>query len=225
MIQALFRRPHTLRPFNVAEILFRAPSDFFHRHGYWTVFLGVLLENAGLPVPGETALLFAGFLAYQGQIDLKLAIATAIAGATIGDSLGYVIGRAGGTALVRKYRGRLLLSTRRFDRAQAIFMRHGQWAVFVARFITGLRVIAGPLAGAFLMPYRRFLVFNFAGAVVWAITIGWAGFAFGSSWERLVHLFRRIDILTLAVILAVAAVGLVYFPKRRRPVPHGKPRK
>ena len=79
------------------ESIFQTLTDFFARYGYWVVFFGVMLENGGLPLPGETVLLFAGFLAYQGQIQLVWAIGTAIAGATLGDSLGYTLGRYGGT--------------------------------------------------------------------------------------------------------------------------------
>jgi membrane-associated protein len=197
----------------VADTAFQLLSDFFGRYGYWVVFLGVMLENGGLPVPGETVLLFSGFLAYHGRLSLDRAIFTAIAGATLGDSLGYLIGRWGGTALVNRYRGRFLLSARRFDRAQAIFLRFGHWAVFVARFITGLRVIAGPLAGAFVIPYPRFLLFNFSGAVVWAFTIGWVGYLFGSNWQRLVRLFKQVD---TAILLAVVSAALIVWVVYRR---------
>jgi len=198
---------------SVADTAFQLLSDFFARYGYWVVFLGVMLENGGLPVPGETVLLFSGFLAYHGRLSLDRAIFTAIAGATLGDSLGYLIGRWGGTALVNRYRGRFLLSARRFDRAQAIFLRFGHWAVFVARFITGLRVIAGPLAGAFVIPYPRFLLFNFSGAVVWAFTIGWVGYLFGSNWQRLVRLFKQVD---TAILLAVVSAALIVWVVYRR---------
>ncbi len=200
---------------SVADFAFQLLLRFFAHYGYWVVFFGVMLENGGLPVPGETILLFSGFLAYHGHLSLPRAIFTAIAGATLGDSLGYLVGRWGGTALVNRYRGRFLLSARRFDHAQAIFLRFGHWAVFVARFITGLRVIAGPLAGAFLMPYPRFLLFNFAGAVVWAFAIGWVGFLFGSNWQRLVRLFKQVDaVVLLAVIFAALIAWAVYRRKR-----------
>ena len=198
---------------SVADKAFQLLSDFFARYGYSVVFFGVMLENSGLPVPGETVLLFSGFLAYHGRLSLFRAIFTAIAGATLGDSLGYLVGRWGGTALVNRYRDRFLLSARRFDRAQALILRFGHWAVFVARFITGLRVIAGPLAGAFLMPYPRFLLANFSGAVVWAFTIGWAGYLFGSNWQRLVHLFKQVD---TAILVAVAVVVLIVWVVYRR---------
>ena len=200
----------------MADTIFQTLSGFFRQYGYWVVFFGVLLENAGIPVPGETVLLFAGFLAYHGHLQLGRAIVTAIAGATIGDSLGYAVGRLGGTALIRRLRGRFFMSARHYDRAQALVLRRGHWAVFVARFITGLRVLAGPFAGAFLMPYPRFLFFNFTGAVVWATAIGSAGFLFGSNWERLIHLFKEADLAILAIAVAAAVLAIVVYVKRQR---------
>ncbi len=86
----------------------------------------------------------------------------------------------------------------------------------MARFITGLRVFSGIFAGVFKMPYRRFLVFNFSGAVVWAATMGWVGFVFGSNWGRLVHLVREIDWITLFVLVVVASIaGFIYRQRRR----------
>ena len=200
----------------MADTIFQTLSRFFQSYGYWVVFFGIMLENAGLPVPGETVLLFAGFLAFHGQLHLSRAILTAIAGATIGDSLGYAIGHFGGTALVRRLRGRFLMSARHYDRAQALVLKHGHWAVFVARFITGLRVLAGPFAGAFLMPYPRFLLFNFSGAVVWAITIGCAGFLFGSNWGRLVRLVKAADLVILALVALGAVVAGVVYARRQK---------
>jgi membrane protein DedA with SNARE-associated domain len=199
---------------SVADTAFQLLSEFFARYGYWVVFFGVMLENSGLPIPGETVLLFSGFLAYHGRLSLSRAIFTAIAGATLGDSLGYLIGRWGGAALVNRFRGRFLLSARHFDRAQAMILRWGHWAVFVGRFITGVRVLAGPLAGVFLMPYPRFLLSNFSGAVVWAMTIGWVGYLFGSSWQRLLHLFKQVD--TAILLAGVAAVLIAWVVYRRR---------
>ena len=201
----------------MADTIFQTLSHFFQSYGYWVIFFGVMLENAGVPVPGETVLLFAGFLAFHGQLRLNRAILTAIAGATIGDSLGYAVGHFGGTALVRRLRGRFLMPARHYDRAQALVLKRGHWAVFVARFITGLRVLAGPFAGAFLMPYPRFLLFNFSGAVVWAITIGCAGFLFGSNWGRLVRLVKAADLVILALVVVGAVVaGFIYARRQKK---------
>jgi len=191
-------------------------SHFFARFGYWVIFIGVMLENGGLPVPGETVLLFAGFLAYHGDIELRRAILTAIAGATLGDSLGFCLGRFGGTRFLEKYRRRFFVSERRFARAQAIFLRHADWAVFIARFVTGLRVFSGILAGVFRMPYPRFLFFNFAGAITWATVIGWVGLFFGSNWERLVRLAKQFSEVTLAVLVLGALIAFMLYRARKR---------
>ena len=192
----------------VANSIFQVLTDFFARYGYWAVFFGVMFENAGLPIPGETVLLFAGFLAFHGKIELLPAILTAIAGATTGDSLGFLLGRYGGTAFVNRFLRRYSWIARQYDEAHRLFLRYGQWAVFTARFITGLRVFSGILAGVLLMPYPRFLFFNFTGAVCWALAIGCIGFFFGSSWERLVSFLRQMDRMVL-VIVGVAAVVLI----------------
>ncbi len=200
----------------VAETIFQILSDFFAQYGYWVIFFGVMLENAGLPVPGETVVIFSGFLAFSGQIHLARAIVTAIAGATIGDSLGYCLGRFGGTFFVEKYVRRFGLLSRQFDRSQDLFLKHGHWAVFVGRFITGLRVFAGPLAGMFKLPYPRFLFFNFTGAVAWATTFGCVGFLFGRSWDSLVKFVKRLHWITLAAALAVVLILVVVYYLRKR---------
>ena len=202
----------------MVDSLFHLLTEFFARYGYWAVFFGVMLENAGIPVPGETVLVFSGFLAYHGEIQLSRAIATAILGATIGDSLGYCLGRFGGLTLVNTARRYLPFLTRRFDRAQSLFVRHGQWAVFFGRFVIGLRIFAGVLAGLSRMPYPRFLFFNFSGAVGWATAFGCLGFAFGSNWQRLARFVKKVDETTLAVIAAgVLIAAIVYFVRRRFP--------
>ncbi len=201
----------------MAETLFQLLSEFFARYGYWAVFFGVMLENAGLPVPGETILIFAGFLAYHGELHIARAIGTAILGATVGDSLGYCLGRFGGASLVDRYRKYFPFISRRYDQAQTFFLKHGQWAVFTGRFITGLRMFAGPLAGIFRMRYPRFLFFNFSGAVGWATTFGCVGFILGSSWEGLVRFVQRLNRVVLAAVAAgVLLAGIVYLVRRRR---------
>lgn len=202
----------------MAETLFQILSDFFARYGYWVIFFGVMLENAGVPVPGETVLIFSGFLAYHGEVRLGRAILTAIAGATMGDSLGYCLGRFGGAALYEKVVRRFGVLARQFDRSRALFQKYGHWAVFVGRFVTGLRVFAGPLAGTFRLAYFRFLFFNFTGAVAWATTFGCLGFFFGSNWERLTSFVGHLDRVVLVVVLLglVAVIVVRAIRKRRR---------
>jgi membrane protein DedA with SNARE-associated domain len=200
----------------VADAIFQTLTIFFARYGYWAIFFGVMLENAGLPVPGETVLLFAGFLAYQGGIDLGRAILTGIIAAVLGDSMGYCLGRFAGTTFVEKYVRRFKILSGQFDRAQARFQKHGHWAVFVGRFITGLRVFAGPLAGMFRMAYLRFLFFNFSGALIWASTVGCVGFFFGSSWDDLVAFAEKFHQVVLIVLGLAGLVAIFDYLRRRR---------
>jgi membrane-associated protein len=199
----------------VIESIFQTLTEFFARYGYWVVFFGVMLENGGLPLPGETVLLFAGFLAYQGEIQLVWAIGIAIAGATFGDSLGYTLGRYGGNAFFDRYVKRFKFLARQFENSRGLFLKHGHWTVFTGRFITGLRVFAGPLAGLFKMPYPRFLLFNFTGAVVWATAIGCVGFLFGNSLDNLVHVVKDFHRVTLGLAAVLALVGLIVYLRRR----------
>jgi len=199
----------------VIESIFQTLADFFARYGYWVVFFGVMLENGGLPLPGETVLLFAGFLAFQGEARLVWTIVIAVAGATTGDSLGYLVGRYGGNAFFDRYVRRFKFLSRWFDSAQALFLQRGHWAVFTGRFITGLRVFAGPLAGLFKMPYPRFLFFNFSGAIIWATVIACLGFLFGRSLDNLAHVAKNFDRLTLGLVAVLVLVGLIVYLKRR----------
>lgn len=200
----------------VANSIFQILSDFFARYGYWVVFFGVMVENVGVPIPGETVLLFAGFLAYQGQLHILPAILAAIAGATIGSSGGFLIGRYGGPSVVNGFLKRFPGLRKRYDEAQEKFLKHGQWAVFVARFFAGLRIFAGILAGTLRMPFSIFLFFSFAGAVCWALAIGYVGFLFGSSWTRLISIVGRVNRIAMVIILCCALVLLLVHLFRRR---------
>ena len=197
----------------MAKLIFQLLSRFFAHYGYGAVFFGVMLENTGLPVPGESVLLFGSFLAHQDVLRLKWVIVAAILGAIAGDNAGYVIGYYGGAALLRRLRGRAFFPEHRFDQAESAVLRYGASAVFVARFITGLRILAGPLAGAFRMRYSRFLLANVAGAMAWAATVGAAGYLLGTSWDRLVRFAGRLD---WAVLILAAAILIVVWILRRR---------
>ncbi|HUO27012.1 MAG TPA: DedA family protein [Candidatus Aquilonibacter sp.] len=173
-------------------------------YGYWAVAVVLLLENAGLPVPGETILLLASFLAYsQRELQLPWIIVVAIASATVGDNLGYWIGGCGGRRLLESYRSFFRVPAATLERGEKLFAVYGAATILFARFIFGMRVIAGPLAGVLRMPWRRFFVFNFTGAVLWALAVSLAGFLFGSQWSRLVNIVDRFDLVLAAVFVLV----------------------
>ena len=183
--------------------------DLFARYGYAVVFAGVFLENTGLPVPGETALLAGAALAHFGTLSLGRVIATAIVGATLGDNLGFFIGRRGGRGLAERHGWRIGLTPPRLAELDRFFARHGPKTVFVARFITGLRVVGAILAGASGMRWPIFLFYNAAGAVVWCTVIALAGYALGHSWQALETWIGRTSLIGLAIVLALAAVWYV----------------
>lgn len=180
--------------------------DLFARYGYAVVFFGVFLENAGVPVPGETVLLAGAVLAHAGRLKLVWVIATAVAGATLGDNAGFWIGRRGGRALAERYGARVGLTPERLSTFDGFFERHGAKTVFIARFITGLRVVAAVLAGGSEMPWRTFVFFNATGAIAWATTIGAAGYLLGQSWDVLEQWIGRTSLAGLAIVLVLAAL-------------------
>ncbi|HED04685.1 MAG TPA: phosphatase PAP2 family protein [Candidatus Fraserbacteria bacterium] len=184
----------------------------FVQYGYWVVFLGVMLENAGIPLPGETILLAAAFFAYQGHFNLVIVIAVAAVGAVLGDNAGYWIGRRGGRSLLERYGGYLLLNAKRLAGLERFFERYGAKAVFFARFVTGFRVFTALFAGAGQMPWPKFVFYNAAGALIWSITMGSLGYLFGYSWEALAHWLGRGSLVAGAALLLIFA--LVWIRRR-----------
>jgi undecaprenyl-diphosphatase len=155
-------------------MLFHVPEHV----GYGALFLLIFIECAGVPVPGETALLTAGVLAGTGRLELSLVIATAAAAAMLGDNMGYLIGRHGGRRVLLRGGPMRHHRVRAVERGEAFFARHGAKTVFVGRWIAGVRIAGAVLAGASAMPWRVFLVFNALGAIAWSATVaGFAAFA------------------------------------------------
>ena len=153
-------------------------SALLQQWGYGLVFVAMLLENAGLPLPGETITLLGGYAAGSGHLNLLGVVAAATSGAILGDNLGYWLGRRLGWAVMLRL-GRLLRqSDGQMEELRVRFLLHAGKSVFLGRFVAVLRVIAGPMAGAVGMPYRKFLLCNAAGALVWATTmvsLAWLG--------------------------------------------------
>ena len=182
--------------------------DLFAQYGYWVVLGGVFLENAGVPVPGETALLAGAVLAHAGRLSLVWVIATAVAGAILGDNLGFFIGRRGGRALAERYGRHVGLTRYRLKQFDEFFARHGGRTVFIARFITGLRVFGAVLAGGSGLRWPSFLFYNASGAVVWASAVGLAGFLVGESWELLERWIGRTSLVGLAIVVVIVVIAV-----------------
>ena len=202
----------------MAEHVFELLRAYFQHHGYWTVAVALLLENAGIPVPGETILLFASFLAFsERQLHLFWIVAVGTLACTAGDNLGYAIGLRGGRPLLERWKHLFHVKQAHIERGERLFARFGSFTIFFARFVFGLRIVAGPLAGVLRMPWKQFALFNFLGAVGWVTVISTAGYLFGGHWQSLIHILRNANFVVLA---ALAIAGLVWWLARRR---KGKP--
>jgi membrane protein DedA with SNARE-associated domain len=191
--------------------------DLFARYGYAVVFFGVFLENTGLPVPGETALLAGAALAHFGRLSFPAVVGTAVLGATLGDNLGFAIGRRYGRGLAVRYGARLGLTPARLAQFDRFFERHGARTVFIARFITGLRVFGAVLAGSSGLRWPTFLLYNATGAVVWSIAVAVAGYSLAYSWNTLERWVGRSGLIGLAVILLAGAIGIARARRNRHP--------
>jgi membrane-associated protein len=190
--------------------LFDLLRSFLANYGYWAVAAMLLLENAGLPVPGETILLLASFSAFsEHDLRLRYVVIVAVAAATLGDNIGFAIGHFGGRRLLSRYIRTFRISHRSVGRAEHLFQKYGAVTVFFARFVAGLRIIAGPLAGALGMHWKKFLISNFLGAAVWVMAIACVGYFFGQHWATLERLIRGSDLVFGGI--AVAAAIWIWF--------------
>ena len=181
-------------------------------YGYWAIFVGIALENMGIPLPGETITIVGGFLAGSGELDYWLVLSSAIAGAVLGDNFGYWVGRTGGWQLLVRVGRIFRLQEHQLEEAKERYSKNAVKAVFFGRFITLLRIFAGPLAGITRMPYRQFLLCNFGGAAVWASTIVSLAFFLGKvvSLEQIVRWVTQLGIAALLIVVAVILAPIVW---------------
>ena len=187
-------------------------SGYLTQYGYVALFVGVLLENAGVPIPGETMLLAASVMAASGRLSVPFVVLTAAVAAMVGDNIGYFIGRAGGRPFLERWWGKTERGRARLDRAALFYRHYGAPAVIGARFLAGVRVVGALVAGASDMAWPRFALFNAIGAVLWAsmvTTIGFLGDKAGAALHlsaRVTHTAVGVGLLTLATVFAVLAI-------------------
>lgn len=146
-------------------------QELASEYGYWVIFTGIALENTGIPLPGETITVVGGFLAGNGELNYWFVLITTIAGAVLGDNFGYWIGRVGGWQFILRAGKLFRINEEQLTRVRQEFKNNAAKAVFFGRFLTLLRIFAGPMAGIAEMPYQQFLLCNLGGATVWASII------------------------------------------------------
>lgn len=179
-------------------------SGFVHHYGLLALFLIVMLESAGVPLPGETALVAAGVFASHGELNIAAVIIVAAAAAIIGDNLGYWIGRTGGRSVLTRW----TVTSRTLPWAEGFFERHGPKTIFIGRFFSILRVTAAWMAGVSRMRWWTFFLWNAAGGICWALLVGLVAYLFG---QAAADAIAKYGLIGGALIVALALAGLVAF--------------
>ncbi|MEO9254296.1 MAG: VTT domain-containing protein [Tepidiformaceae bacterium] len=175
--------------------------------GYAGLFLMVFAETGlliGFFLPGDTLLITAGLLAQRGQLSVWILVPLLVVAALLGDFVGFEIGKQAGSRLFTREDSRLF-KRRHLERAQLFYDRHGGKTIVVARFLAVIRTFAPTVAGAAKMPYRKFVVFNAIGAILWVPTMLLLGFAFGSTVPNLDLFFTALVAVTIALSVAPGA--------------------
>jgi membrane protein DedA with SNARE-associated domain len=187
------------------------------RFGYLAVTGLVLLEDFGVPVPGETVLILGAVYAGTGRLNILLVALLGFCGALLGDNVGFALGHFGGRRLALRYGRYVFLTPERLDKATQFFARHGGKVIIVARFIEGLRQANGIIAGMSGMPWRRFLVFNAIGAALWVGVWTAIGYFSGSHIDEIYRAATRYSTYLLAAlgVLVVAYVARRLVRRRR----------
>jgi membrane protein DedA with SNARE-associated domain len=201
------------------------PVELVAHWGYLALFLLVILGNIGLPVPEETILVLAGYMCWRGELHLPVVLVIGVVSAVGGDNIGYWLGHRYGRAALERHATWLLGHPRRLTMMQEFVARRGPLAVFIARFVPGLRFMAGPLAGALGMPFPTFFGANLFGALCYVpivVGLGYTiGYGLGEYVERLRHLGTDVEGVVLLAALAFFGFLLVRRLLRARRVEGG----
>jgi membrane protein DedA with SNARE-associated domain len=189
-------------------------TGLVHHYGLIALFLVVMLESGGLPLPGETALVTASIYASQGHLNIVEVIVVAAAAAIIGDNLGYWIGRTGGRKLLHRISFLERWSKRNLERGERFFERHGGKTIFIARFFSILRVTAAWIAGISRMHWWTFFLWNAAGGIVWATLVGLVAYYVGHAAADAIGQYGLWAGAGIVVLLAIVW-AVVHFWKKR----------
>ena len=192
-------------------------SHFIEHHSSWALvllFLLIAVESAGVPLPGETALVASGVLASQSKLNIVVVIVVASAAAIIGDNAGYWIGRKGGRKVLERWSLVNRHAKRVLPRAERLFAKHGGKTVFFGRFIAILRITAAWMAGISHMPWWRFLLFNAAGGILWATLVGLVAYYSGEAAASAIQTYGLYAAGAIVVLVIAVFFGLRWWERR-----------
>jgi membrane protein DedA with SNARE-associated domain len=206
------------------EHFFTDVRPYIEQYGYWAIFVGVLLDDLGIPMPGETILIAGALMAGStGAMSIVPLLVTAWAAAVIGDNLAYALGRFAGRRLVLKYGHMLFVTPRRLRRVENFYERYGGHVVIIARFLTLVRQLNGIVAGIGNMPWWTFLAYNALGAALWAGFWGLLSFWLGERTHSIAGALATAGPLAaLAGLVALVVVAFRSLRWKRRKEGGGK---
>jgi membrane protein DedA with SNARE-associated domain len=185
-------------------------SGLVHHYGLVALFIIVMLESGGVPLPGETALVAAGVFASRGDLNIVAVIAVAAVAAIVGDNLGYWIGRTGGRTVLTRW----TVTSGTLPWAESFFARHGPKTIFLARFFSILRVTAAWMAGVSRMRWWTFFGWNAAGGICWAVLVGLVSYYLGQTAADAISHYGLIGGVAIAGLAVAGLVGFHFWRKR-----------
>ena len=191
-------------------------APYLEHYSYWAVLLLVMLEDFGVPVPGETILIAAAIFAGAGRLNVVLVGLIGFIAAVIGDNIGFAIGHFGGRALALRWGKYVFLTEERLTKAEVFFNRHGGKIIVVARFIEGLRQANGIIAGISGMRWLRFVFYNALGAALWVGTWVTLGYLAGNHINTIYHYITNYSYYALIVVAVLLASYIIWRVLRRR---------
>jgi membrane protein DedA with SNARE-associated domain len=191
----------------ILAILFVFIKSLIATAGYGGIMILMGIESACIPLPSELIMPFAGYLVYEGKMNLIWVATAGAIGCNVGSLIAYEIGCYGGRPLVERYGRWILMGRRELDWADRFFARWGYLAVFIGRLLPVVRTFIALPAGIARMPRLRFHVYTFLGSWPWCFGLAWLGMKLGQNWRELGKYFHKFD----AVILALLAMGIVWF--------------
>lgn len=201
-----------------------AVGSYLGHYGYWAILLLVMVEDFGIPVPGETILIAGAIYAGTGRLNVVAVGVVGFAAAVIGDNIGFVIGHFGGRALVLRWGKYVLLTEERLDKTERFFQRRGGVVITIARFVEGLRQANGIIAGISGMHWLRFVAFNALGAALWVGTWVSAGYFAGNHITTIYTYITRYSYYAVVVLVVLIAAWIVLRVRRARRARHAKTR-
>jgi membrane protein DedA with SNARE-associated domain len=183
-------------------------------YGLVILFVLIAMESAGVPLPGETALITAGVLAARGDMDIVEVIVVAAAAAIIGDNVGYWVGRLGGRRLLERWEPLERHASRVLPWSERFFKRHGAKTIFFGRFFAVLRVTAAWLAGISRMHWWQFFFWNAAGGICWAVLVGLVSYYLGRAAAEAINRYGLIAGIAIVALLVLGALVFRFIRRR-----------